>query len=244
MASNTTGNGFIAWNPDLEDHSKGKPMMVIAILFTVLIIISTVSRLFMKLETNGGLAIADYFIFIALVSFVFFSFLHDHKCSHSIQVFNITANILEVQSVKLGFGRHLQFLERPQVLDLKRLSQYNILFANISLWAVKISICFFILLLIKNIHNRTRYVVYTLIGITTTASFLQGVLWGTQARPLQKLWNPDIPGHVSSVKTLVNSIIAFTGKRTFALCSFAFLGGGGCGGSRRLALSCAELLIA
>jgi hypothetical protein len=198
----------------------------------------------MKLETNGGLAIADYFIFIALVSFVFFSFLHDHKCSHSIQVFNITANILEVQSVKLGFGRHLQFLERPQVLDLKRLSQYNILFANISLWAVKISICFFILLLIKNIHNRTRYVVYTLIGITTTASFLQGVLWGTQARPLQKLWNPDIPGHVSSVKTLVNSIIAFTGKRTFALCSFAFLGGGGCGGSRRLALSCAELLIA
>ncbi|KAH8688696.1 hypothetical protein BGW36DRAFT_352691 [Talaromyces proteolyticus] len=191
MASNTTGNGFIAWNPDLEDHSKGKPVMVMAILFTVLIIISTVSRLLMKLKKNGGLAIADYFIFIALV-------------------FNITANILEIQSVKLGFGRHLQFLERPQVLDLKRLSQYNILFANISLWAVKISICFFILLFIKNIHDRTRYIIYTLIGITTTASFLQGVLWGTQARPLQKLWNPDIPGDVSSVKTLVNSIIAFT----------------------------------
>jgi hypothetical protein len=226
MASNTTGNGFIAWNPHLEDHSKGKSVMVMAILFTVLIIISTVSRLFMRFKTNGGLAIADYFIFIALVSFVFFSppFLHDRKCSHSIQAFNVTANILEVQSVKLGFGRHLQFLERPQVLDIKRLSQYNILFANISLWAVKMSICFFILLLIKNIHDRTRYVIYTLIGITTTAAFLQGVLWGTQARPLQKLWNPDIPGHVSSIKTLVNSIIAFTGKRAFALCSF-FLSG-------------------
>lgn len=75
MASNTTGNGFIAWDPHLEDHNKGKPVMVMAILFTVLITISTVLRLFMKLKTNGGLAISDYFIFIALVSFVFFFFL-------------------------------------------------------------------------------------------------------------------------------------------------------------------------
>jgi hypothetical protein len=210
MASKMADNGFIAWNPDLQDQSRGKPVMVLSILFTVLIIISTVSRLVMKLKTTGGLSITEYFIFIALVSIVFFLFLP--FCNiHIIQAFNITANILEIQSVQLGFGRHLQFLEREQVLNLKRLSQYNILFANISLWAVKISICFFILLVIKNIHGRTRYTVYTLIGITTIASFLEGVLWGTQAQPLQKLWNPDIPGHVSSIKTLVDSTIAFTG---------------------------------
>ncbi len=109
-----------------------------------------------------------------------------------------------------GFGRHLQFLTREQVLTLKRLSQYNILFANISLWAIKISICFFILSLIQDVHGRSKKVIYALIAITTTASTIQGVLWGLQAKPLQKLWKPELPGEVKSVKILVNSIIVFT----------------------------------
>ncbi|KAK8923112.1 hypothetical protein VCV18_007174 [Metarhizium anisopliae] len=95
-------------------------------------------------------------------------------------------------------------------LTIRRFSQYNILFANISLWAVKISVCFFILALIQGVHRRTTWIVYALIAITTTASTCQGIFWGLQASPLRKLWEPDIPGEVKSVKTLVTSIIAFT----------------------------------
>lgn len=119
--------------------------------------------------------------------------------------------MLEIQAVRQGFGRHLQFLPRAQVLTIKRLSQYNILLANISLWAVKISICFFILLLVQGVHRHTRWVIYGLMAVTTTASTCQGILWELQARPLRKLWNPDVPGTVASVQNLVNSIITFTG---------------------------------
>ncbi|QLI68405.1 uncharacterized protein G6M90_00g049520 [Metarhizium brunneum] len=184
-------NGFIKFDPSLVDESNGSVVLVLCVVFSVLISISTTSRIAMKIATKAGLGAADYFIVIALA-------------------FNLTANVLEIQSVQSGFGRHLQFLTREQVLTVRRFSQYNILFANISLWAVKISVCFFILALIQGVHRRTTWIVYALIAITTTASTCQGIFWGLQASPLRKLWEPDIPGEVKSVKTLVTSIIAFT----------------------------------
>ena len=41
----------------------------------------------------------------------------------------------------------------------------------------------------------------------------QTVVWATQARPLRKLWHPEVPGTIRNRETLVNSIIAFTGMR-------------------------------
>ncbi|KAM4065028.1 O-methyltransferase [Hirsutella rhossiliensis] len=184
-------NGFIKFDPTLVDEDRGQDLLILCTVFSILIVLSTGSRVVMKLVTKVGLGTADYFIIIALA-------------------FNLTANILEIQAVQHGFGRHLQFIDRPHVLTLKRLSQYNILFANISLWAVKISICFFILAIVQNVHRRTKWVIYGLIAITTTASTCQGILWGLQAKPLRKLWEPDIPGEVASISTLVHSIIAFT----------------------------------
>ncbi|KJK80943.1 hypothetical protein H634G_03476 [Metarhizium anisopliae BRIP 53293] len=184
-------NGFIKFDPSLVDESRGSVVLVLCVVFSVLISISTTSRIAMRIATKAGLGAADYFIVIALA-------------------FNLTANVLEIQSVQSGFGRHLQFLTREQALTIRRFSQYNILFANISLWAVKISVCFFILALIQGVHRRTTWIVYALIAITTTASTCQGIFWGLQASPLRKLWEPDIPGEVKSVKTLVTSIIAFT----------------------------------
>ncbi|EFY88296.1 O-methyltransferase, putative [Metarhizium acridum CQMa 102] len=190
-------NGFIKFDPSLVDESNGGVVLVLCVVFSVLISVSTTSRIAMKLlATKAGLGAADYFIVIAFA-------------------FNLTANMLEIQSVQSGFGRHLQFLTHEQVLTVRRFSQYNILFANISLWAVKISVCFFILALIQGVHRRTAWVVYALIAITTTASTCQGIFWGLQANPLRKLWEPDVPGEVKSVRTLVTSIIAFT-KRNLA----------------------------
>ncbi|RYP87151.1 hypothetical protein DL769_000610 [Monosporascus sp. CRB-8-3] len=184
-------NGFIAFDPNLVDENRGQNIFVLCTLFTALTILSTTSRIAMKLWTRIGLGAADYFIIICLA-------------------FNITANILEIHAVEEGFGRHLQFLTREQVLTIKRLSQYNILFANIALWAVKISISFFILVLVQDVHQRSKWIVYGLITVTTIASTCQGIFWGLQAKPLRKLWMPEIPGEVASVKNLVHSIIIFT----------------------------------
>lgn len=109
-----------------------------------------------------------------------------------------------------GFGRHLQYIDRPDVLFLKRISQYLIMMANIALWSVKISISLFVLNLIRGTHAIMTRVLYGLIAVTTAASLGQAIFWGLQAKPFHKLWNPDIPGEVQSIDTLVRSIIIFT----------------------------------
>jgi hypothetical protein len=124
---------------------------------------------------------------------------------------NLTGNVVEYEAVKCGFGRHLQFLSRDQEREVRMWNQLGILFANLAIWSVKMSICFFILTLIRDAHRRSRFVIYGLITITCIAHGCQTIVWAAQARPLEKLWHPEVPGTVAPKKTLIDSIIAFTG---------------------------------
>jgi len=65
--------------------------------------------------------------------------------------------------------------------------------------------------LIRGVHERARWVIWSLIVVTTITSGSQGVFWGTQAKPLKKIWEPATPGKLASKKLLVVSIITFTG---------------------------------
>ncbi|KAI5917754.1 integral membrane protein [Camillea tinctor] len=206
-----SSNGFIAWDPNLTDESKGQSIFALCVLFDVLIILSTFARVGTKLLSRMRLGAADYLIIICLT-------------------FNLAANSLEIQAVDNGFGRHLQFLTRDQALTIKRLSQYLLLLANISLWAVKISVCFFILTLIQDTHYRSKWTIYGLMIVTTASSLGQGIVWGLQARPLRKLWEPEIPGEVWSLDRLVTSIIVCTIINSltdlfYALAPIYFFGG-------------------
>lgn len=67
MSSEEKGNGFIEFDPDLPDEDHGSTLFVLCVLFSVLIIISTVSRVTMKLITRIGLSAADYLMMITLV---------------------------------------------------------------------------------------------------------------------------------------------------------------------------------
>ncbi|KAF2794308.1 hypothetical protein K505DRAFT_224421, partial [Melanomma pulvis-pyrius CBS 109.77] len=171
----------IKFNPALIDENKGSDIVILTTVFTVLIILSTGGRIATKLCCKVKLRVEDYLIILALA-------------------FNLTCNALEYLAVEAGFGRHLQFLPRNQELTFRKWGQYAILFACLALWAVKISICFFMLSLIRGVHERARWVIWGLIVITTTTSACQAVFWGTQARPLKKLWEPQIPGKVASRK--------------------------------------------
>ena len=67
MSSKERGNGFIEFDPDLPDEDHGAALFVLCVLFSVLIILSTVSRLAMKLIMRLGLSAADCFMLITLV---------------------------------------------------------------------------------------------------------------------------------------------------------------------------------
>lgn len=79
MSAEDEGNGFIEFDPDLPDENHGIALFVLCVLFSALIILSTVSRVAMKLVTRLGLSAADCFMIITLVrtgSFLLFTDFH------------------------------------------------------------------------------------------------------------------------------------------------------------------------
>jgi hypothetical protein len=82
---------------------------------------------------------------------------------------NLSGNCVEFLSIKDGFGRHMQFLTDEQVMSVKMLNHLALFFASLALWTVKLSICFFILSLIRGTHQRSTRVVWVLVTMTSLA---------------------------------------------------------------------------
>ncbi|KAI1386110.1 uncharacterized protein F4822DRAFT_409003 [Hypoxylon trugodes] len=178
----------IPFNPKLEDESIGRIILIPAILFTILVILSTSLRIFSKLRMNHRLSADDVLIIIALA-------------------FNLTGNALEIQCVETGCGRHLQFLTFEERSRARMLALYIIVMADIALLAVKLSITLFLFSLVTKVHKRARWIIYGLISLTTLATLSEIIVWSLQAKPLEKAWNPDIPGTVASPYTLITAHI-------------------------------------
>ncbi|KAI1170285.1 integral membrane protein [Nemania sp. FL0916] len=181
----------IKFDPRLSDISVAQSIIIPDAIFTALILLSTGTRTVSRIYSKAPFGLDNYFILLALA-------------------FNLTTNAIEFWSCHSGFGRHLQFLTDGQQRTVRKYTELNILFATIALWAIKISISVFILSLIRDTHKRSRWVVYGLITVTTIGSLLQGIFWGLQAQPLQKLWNPELPGSYAKPETLVVTIRLFT----------------------------------
>ncbi|RDA90769.1 hypothetical protein CP533_3626 [Ophiocordyceps camponoti-saundersi (nom. inval.)] len=156
------------FDPNLADENRGQAILVICITFSVLIILSTTSRIVIRSMSEVGLRAADYFIMIVLA-------------------LNLAGNMMLVQCVRRGLGRHLQFLTEDQGQYVQRMSQDAVTLSTISVWAVKMSVCFFLLALIEKAHRRARWIVFALMAFMTVGSVCQCLIWGLQARPLIKL---------------------------------------------------------
>jgi hypothetical protein len=104
------------------------------------------------------------------------------------------ANGFDYKATVSGFGRHAQFLTVDQQVDAIKYSQFAVAVANWAIWAVKLSVCFFLLSIVRNIYRYYNWAVYALITITSITAVVGSILWGTQAHPLAKLWDPRTPG--------------------------------------------------
>ncbi|KAI8950465.1 hypothetical protein F4801DRAFT_549178 [Xylaria longipes] len=174
----------IPFDPDLPDENLGNQTLILAVLYSVLIILSTGARLCYRLWHLKALGADDLFIFTGLA-------------------FNLTANMLEVASCRAGYGRHLQFLTIEQRTTTRMLTLYIIFLSNIALWSIKMSISLFLLKLITGVHRRVRWVIYTLMLVTSAAASLEFIVWLLQAKPLERAWRPEIPGTVSNPEILL-----------------------------------------
>ncbi|RCI17190.1 hypothetical protein L249_1844 [Ophiocordyceps polyrhachis-furcata BCC 54312] len=196
----------INFDPNLPDENRGQGILVLCTVFSVLIVLSTTSRVVIRF-TSHGLGATDYFNVITLA-------------------FNLATNILDVQSVHEGLGRHLQYLTREQGLHLKKMNQITMLLANIALWAVKMSVCFFLLALTNKAHRRVRCIVLGLMVLTTSGSLSYCIVWGIQARPLERLWTPDMSGEVMDPHILTIAVVVITDGPEGKLTVMALTGSG------------------
>lgn len=204
-------NSSIPFDRGLHDDNRGQGIVVLCAVFTTAIVLTTSTRIGIKLIDRVKLAVDDCLIMLGLVRTDSLILAPD-TLSIVFQAFNLTCNIIEFPHVAAGFGRHLQFLTQDQVETVTKLSQMTILFAALAAWAVKISISFFILRLIRGTHKHLRWATYFLVTITSGSIVIQIILWSLQARPLEKLWKPEVPGTVAGKQMLVNSIYFYTCK--------------------------------
>ena len=111
-----------------------------------------------------------------------------------------------------GFGRHAHFLSDQQLILAKKYSQLAVLAAIFAKCAIKLSICFFLLVIIRGTHRRFVLAIRILMGLTIATSFICALLWGLQARPIEALWDPSIPGSRQSPEQFLDSVYVIYGK--------------------------------
>lgn len=96
---------------------------------------------------------------------------------------------LQVQN---GFGRHIQYLSRPEIVRLGKWTLSNEL--GITFTLVKISGCIFILRMTHNVQKRVRYIIYLLSTLLSVISLASIFVLGLQCFPLKRFYDKSIKG--------------------------------------------------
>ena len=114
-------------------------------------------------------------------------------------------------AVQQGFGRHSKFLSLEAHIDAVKYVELTVLIAALAIWSVKISVGFFLLSLLQDTHKQFRRFVWGLMAFTTATTFVGVLLWGLQARPINKLWDPRVKGTRRSSHDFLNAAYVFFG---------------------------------
>ena len=118
----------------------------------------------------------------------------------------MVADAFDVNAAIQGFGRHSKFLSMEQEIQANKYAQLAVIVAIWAKCAIKLSICCFLLNIIKGTHRKVMLAIKILMGLTILTSFISAVLWGLQARPIEALWDMRIPGHRESPEQFIDTL--------------------------------------
>lgn len=86
---------------------------------------------------------------------------------------------------------HYVFGRQAPCLSLKELS-HTVKFQRpggfthfLSIWIVKLSICFFLLRLIEGTHKRLRILIWIIMAVNTALNVAALIMWGVARMPIQ-----------------------------------------------------------
>lgn len=112
-------------------------------------------------------------------------------------------------------GRHFEYIlpTLPNLIETFIVGEIGI---SIGIGLVRISICMFVLRLIRGTHPRTRTALCAILSLNTVVT-LAGIFTSVfQCRPLRKAWNPTIEG-TCFTKHVSENIIRVVGGELPAL---------------------------
>ena len=200
-------------DPTSHQASRSYDLYITISVCTFALVTTTVLRIAAKVKYRLSLGWDDYFIVLGTVRlFPCYRLRLGVASLTRSQCLNVVANGFNFQATASGFGRHAQFLTFDQLVKAEKYAQMAVVVAAIAIWAVKISICFFLLAIIKGTHVYFVWLIRIIMAFTTASQFVVTLLWGLQARPLPKLWDPRIPGTRDSAKGFLVVIYIYYGN--------------------------------
>lgn len=102
---------------------------------------------------------------------------------------------MNVVQVNAGFGRHMALLSVHQRMEALKWNWLASPFLVLSLATSKVSICLFLLRVLKKTHaKRRKYFLYLIIGSIVGLSVPAAGYCLGQCQPVEKLWNKKVPG--------------------------------------------------
>ena len=125
-----------------------------------------------------------------------------------IQLLSMVNNSFGAAAFYYGFGRHVYDIPPDRLIAANKWLWAAQIPHVVSLWLIKVSIGLFLLGLIPK-HNKLRLVIWVALSAMFCAIFWAMIQFFIQCRPIQKVWETNIPGTCLSTYTYENGAWAY-----------------------------------
>lgn len=180
------------------DRNRGSSILVTETIFVAIATILFLARLYVRSRIPSGLGLDDLSVALGLVSGPQLLPLISTILNSTKQIFAIVVLVIDVVMVHYGVGHHQLYFElSPQrLLQLSQALKWQyicqILFI-ISTMFTRVSVCFF-LLRIFGTKRKWKNTLYGIMAFSVATNISSASLVLAQCSPVQKLWDPLIPG--------------------------------------------------
>jgi hypothetical protein len=131
------------------------------------------------------------------------------------QPFIIANQAISFASVPYGMGRHIYYLKPSDIMNAMRYNAIAQIFNIVGFYFVKGSIVLFSVRLITRVHKQKRMILWASFGVLTLANLEATIVALFKCQPLQKEWNPAIPGKCWDKNIFHYSTYALAGMFTY-----------------------------
>ena len=128
------------------------------------------------------------------------------------QIVTVIGMTFTTAEVHAGFGKHITNLSLQQLMTIGRWIFISEVVSIISIYFVRISVCFFVLRMISRTHKIFRRVVIGLMALLSVLVLVNLLIFCLQCIPIEHLWNPELPAHCLASSRIYTITQAFNGN--------------------------------